>query len=188
MSLWSFACALYAEPGVEPALLQLQDEHGVSVNHLLAVSWLHAQRRSPADWSTILVEERQLALNEKVILPIRDFRRSCKGGVSDLLYQQLKALELVGEQAQLRWLETRLLSQRSTNEPMPHTGTAEKVTLYQAVTDYVVANASVSDADVVVVDSAILADGEAMSEKLDASLTEFACLAERGMESLTDAN
>ncbi|RDB42222.1 TIGR02444 family protein [Halomonas sp. DQ26W] len=40
-SLWDFALALYARPGVEAACLTLQDDAGVDVCELLWHCWLH---------------------------------------------------------------------------------------------------------------------------------------------------
>ena len=201
MNLWSFACALYAEPGIESALIQLQDEHGVSVNHLLAVSWWHARKNGLVDWSEILPEERQRALSEKVVQPIRSFRRSRKGLVNESLYQQLKTLELVAEQAQLRWLEARLISQENTGGSMPEAGNAGNVTLYEALTDYVVANVALSERadvadtgvveadalDVCALDGGRIAGGAVVPEPLAASLAEFSYLAARGIDKLRDS-
>ncbi len=39
ITLWDWALEAYAQPGAQPALLALQDEHGLSVPYLLWAGW-----------------------------------------------------------------------------------------------------------------------------------------------------
>ncbi len=114
MRLWSFACDLYSKPGVEPALLTLQNEHGLVVNHVLFAAWLVAQDRS-LDWEALLQNEQSTGLLADVIEPTRAFRLHAKGQVTDNLYQALKALELSLEKQHLEWLE----QQATLSSPAP---------------------------------------------------------------------
>ena len=45
MSLWEWAKAVYERPGVEAALLELQDGHGQSIPLLLWAAWTASEGR-----------------------------------------------------------------------------------------------------------------------------------------------
>lgn len=68
----------YGRPGVEPALLALQDKHGLSVNMLLWCLWCGAHFQTPAD----LVVKKALDVSTRwstaVITPLREVRRALK--------------------------------------------------------------------------------------------------------------
>jgi uncharacterized protein (TIGR02444 family) len=48
-TLWSFTLALYPREGVSPAVIALQDRHGVHVNLLFLACWLGASGRGRLD-------------------------------------------------------------------------------------------------------------------------------------------
>ena len=48
-SFWNFSLKTYGTPGVAPALLALQAEHGVDLNLVLYACWLGASGRGEAD-------------------------------------------------------------------------------------------------------------------------------------------
>ena len=48
-TLWSFTLALYPREGVSPAVIALQDRHGVHVNLLFLACWLGASGRGQLD-------------------------------------------------------------------------------------------------------------------------------------------
>lgn len=39
-AFWQFSCALYAKPGLQPALLDLQNQHGKNINLILLLRYL----------------------------------------------------------------------------------------------------------------------------------------------------
>jgi uncharacterized protein (TIGR02444 family) len=95
--LWQYACQVYSQPGVEAALLDLQDEQGADINLILQALWLASERRVwtkesiPADYEKWMLEQ---------VLPLRQMRRSMKTdwiGYEDFR-QQVKKLELKAEQ------------------------------------------------------------------------------------------
>jgi uncharacterized protein (TIGR02444 family) len=113
--LWHFALRFYARPGVEAALLRLQDEAGFDVP--LGLALLYAGRRG------IAVDARGLAAliaaaqlwQERVIGPLRRARRALAEpvpGTSDrereTLRTQVKAAELEAERILLTGLEQTL--------------------------------------------------------------------------------
>jgi uncharacterized protein (TIGR02444 family) len=102
--LWRFSLAVYAQPGVEPLCLKLQDQHRVNINILLSNAWLFSQQRhlSPNQWQTLATT---IAPFTEVIDRIRMHRRQLKSNPhqnrrQDQLRNQVKALELLAEQYQ----------------------------------------------------------------------------------------
>ncbi len=75
MSLWDWAGRVWAKPGVETALLALQDEQGQSVPLLVWALWLsEAERTASADAIEAAVSLCRTA--ENVIQPLRAARRA----------------------------------------------------------------------------------------------------------------
>lgn len=118
LSLWDFSCDLYGKQGVESALLSLQNDHGLIINHLLFAAWL-ANRGLFIHWSELLIKEKRIGLLERVVIPVRQFRFEMKdwlrahnqvGGVAGALetrlYQQVKQLELGAEKKHLQFLQS----------------------------------------------------------------------------------
>ncbi|WP_245947785.1 TIGR02444 family protein [Billgrantia montanilacus] len=107
-SLWDFALALYARPGVEAACLTLQDEAGVDVCELLWHCWLHHHGLALETEPEGLVAIRQW--QREVTSVLRALRRRLKGeagkstGVADVR-RRLKRTELAAEQETLARLQ-----------------------------------------------------------------------------------
>lgn len=106
--LWQYACQVYAQAGVETALLELQDEQGADINLILQALWLASEGRAwtkgciPNDYGKWMTEQ---------VLPLRQMRRSMKvdwveqrGAVYEDFRQQVKKLELKAEQFALAML------------------------------------------------------------------------------------
>lgn len=104
--LADYAGWLYAQPGLERLLLELQDEAGQDVLLMLTACWLgRRQRRAePGLWQALQALQRPW--REQVITPLRQVRR----GLADnpavtRLYEQVKACELAAEWHQLGVIE-----------------------------------------------------------------------------------
>lgn len=106
LSLPEYAGQLYARPGVEPLLLELQDAAGQDVLLLLTACWLGA-RGCPAQaphWQ--LLQARQAPWRRQVIEPLRQVRRALTGNPAAVaLRAQVKECELAAEWHQLAQLE-----------------------------------------------------------------------------------
>ena len=105
-SLWQYSLQHYHRPGVEEALLHLQESHGADVNILLCCCWL-------ADRGRVL-EEQQLGQllrcsarwSAECVRPLRAVRQYLKGQPGPESFRdRIKALELEAEQwqQQLLW-------------------------------------------------------------------------------------
>lgn len=105
---WRYAVALYGRPGVADSLISLQDADGADALVLLLICWL-----ADAGWPPLsppLLERivgRARPWNREVVQPLRRARRAVKrfgdGGAG--LYEDLKAVELAAERAQISALE-----------------------------------------------------------------------------------
>lgn len=102
--LWHFSLAIYAQPGVEPLCLKLQDQHGVNINIVLSNAWLFSQQRrlSTSQWQVL---ETTIAPFTQTINGIRKYRRQLKYNPHQnrrqaQLRDQVKKLELLAEQYQ----------------------------------------------------------------------------------------
>jgi uncharacterized protein (TIGR02444 family) len=111
-ALWPFALDLYGRPGVEAAMLELQDAHGQCVPYLLWALWLDASGR-PAD-PAALGAGAVLARGwqDVAVAPLRDIRRRLKAPLRPIrardqrrLRERVGALELDAERMLLRMLE-----------------------------------------------------------------------------------
>ena len=112
-SLWSFACAVYAQPNVAEACLALQDRQQADVNLLLFAAWMATERGvmlTPA----VVVRAHELVRQwrQEVVRPLRQARSQLKlpqALVSDAereaLRQDAKTLELRAEKLQLTGLQ-----------------------------------------------------------------------------------
>ena len=109
-SLWPYALEVYGRPGVEAALLQLQDEHGQCVPLLLWSLWMAAGGR-PIDASQVAAcAELARAWQEAAVAPLRRLRRGLKAKARTEQLQArirhgVKALELEAERMLLQMLE-----------------------------------------------------------------------------------
>lgn len=106
--LWQYACQFYSQPGVETALLELQDNHGADINLILQALWLAS---IGSEWTASCIpDDYQKWMNEQV-LPLRQMRRTMKvewpeekGKEYEDFRQQVKKLELKAEQVALGML------------------------------------------------------------------------------------
>src|SRR5690606_31712607 len=90
-SLWAFALALYARPGVAAACLQWQRDFAADVNVLLAAAWLASRghRWPRADVAALCADCH--TWRTQALLPLRATRRALAGSA---LYEALKGVEL----------------------------------------------------------------------------------------------
>jgi uncharacterized protein (TIGR02444 family) len=109
VSLWGWALAAYARPGVAPACLVLQDAHGQNVPLLLAAGWACLEGRAlDAKAAAGLARNWETA----VVSPLRAVRRALKlpaPAIDDpsreALRSRVKAVELDAERLLLETLE-----------------------------------------------------------------------------------
>lgn len=101
--LWQYACQFYSQPGVEAALLELQDEHGADINLILQALWLASLGK---EWSSDCVPEAYPLWMAQQIQPLRKMRREMKQAWPEQegFRQQVKKLELKAEQVALAML------------------------------------------------------------------------------------
>ena len=93
--LWDFALGVYAQPGVAPALLRLQDECGADICLILFLLWRGAGCHAQADAAIA-------SWRAQVVHPLRAVRRALPPGD---LRDRVKADELESERLQLLTLE-----------------------------------------------------------------------------------
>jgi uncharacterized protein (TIGR02444 family) len=103
-SAWDWAVAAYAKPGVEEALLGLQDRHDQSVCLLLFAAWAADTGRKPDAEALEAAVDTARVYETTVLAPLRAIRRTLKAPVPDLedaarlaIREQIKALELDAE-------------------------------------------------------------------------------------------
>ena len=99
MSLWDWAVAAYAQPGVEDACLTLQDEHGQNVPFLLWAAWGGTGFEQGAELAR--------AWERSVVGPLRGVRRAMTSPplIDEPLREEVKAVELKAERRLLEALE-----------------------------------------------------------------------------------
>lgn len=112
MSLWAFAVATYARPGVEAACLSLQDKDGQCAPLLLWRLWALAEGRAVDDDLLAAAVEAARAWDEAAVAPLRTLRRRLKTAFPPIgdagrgaLREDLKAAELKAERLLLDTLE-----------------------------------------------------------------------------------
>ncbi|HEV8016641.1 MAG TPA: TIGR02444 family protein [Stellaceae bacterium] len=107
-AFWRFSLAIYARPGVAPACLVLQDEHGRDVNLALYCCWLGASGRGRLDRDSLAAADRAVAAWRRgVVENFRAARRAIKAAAlpdSDAVYAKAKAVELEAERLLQRML------------------------------------------------------------------------------------
>jgi uncharacterized protein (TIGR02444 family) len=100
-AFWRFSLDFYRLPGVEPALLALQDRAGHDVNLILYALWLGWSGRG-------LLGDRELAaarraagpIRRRIVMPLRALRRRLRSDPDPAvqsLRERVKALELEAE-------------------------------------------------------------------------------------------
>lgn len=112
MSLWDWAVAAYAAPGVGEACLRLQDTQDQSVPLLLWAAWNARTGRRPDADTVEAACDTARAWSSAAITPLRNIRKTLKGPIPDIdtpareaLREQIKALELQSERHLLEALE-----------------------------------------------------------------------------------
>ncbi len=109
-AFWRFSLALYARPGVAPALLMLQDRAGRDVNLILYALWLGAGCGRPLDRTALGRAEAAVAPLAGIVAELRGLRRRRLPAAPDPLLQALQkriaALELAGERGAQECLAT----------------------------------------------------------------------------------
>lgn len=99
--LWQYALEVYALPGVEPALLCLQDDYGLDINWLLACLWMAGQHRPLSEKTLNTGLLRVSAWQRECVQPLREVRRYLKGLPGPAGFREaVKQLELEAEQWQ----------------------------------------------------------------------------------------
>jgi uncharacterized protein (TIGR02444 family) len=103
---WRFATGLYAKPGVAPACIALQDQHGKDVLIALYGAWLGVSGRGRLDAAELArLEAETRPWREQVVRPLRRTRQALKGVAgAEELYARMKQIELDAERAEMRRL------------------------------------------------------------------------------------
>lgn len=103
-AFWRFSIELYAKPGVEPALLTLQDVDGLEVNLVLFCLFAGTRGQRFDEAAIAAMRERARIWGQGVVGPLRTARRGLKPLLSQSaaagpLRAEVKRLELLAEQA-----------------------------------------------------------------------------------------
>src|SRR5215469_3798715 len=78
-AFWRFSLAIYARPGVAPACLVVQDEHGCDVNLMLFCCWLGASGRGRLDCAGLAAADAAVSgWRREVVESLRAARRAIK--------------------------------------------------------------------------------------------------------------
>jgi uncharacterized protein (TIGR02444 family) len=100
-AFWRFSLALYARPGVGPALIALQDRAGRDVNLILFCLWAGAVRGLRLDGGAFAAAEAAIAdLRRETVEPLRALRRRLKPDPArdvQALRRKVLVLELAAE-------------------------------------------------------------------------------------------
>lgn len=100
-ALWRFSLDFYRLPGVEEALLALQDRDGRDVNLVLYALWHGWSGRGPLGAERLAAAEAAAApVRERIAAPLRALRRALKPDPDpavQTLRERVKALELEAE-------------------------------------------------------------------------------------------
>lgn len=121
-SLWAFASQAYALPGVAALCLQLQDEHDLDVDVLLACAW-HGSRGGMLDEAELERVLTAAATPHARVLELRALRRTLGSDREhdprwQTTYEQLLAAELAAERVELACIEAALVTAPlGTGEP-----------------------------------------------------------------------
>ena len=104
---WTFSLRIYGQPGVPPACLTLQDEHGVDVNVLLFALYAASCGRQLATGDVARITDNIEPWRATTVVPLRQVRRwlreTPEGFEADgvaALRQRVKAIELEAERLQ----------------------------------------------------------------------------------------
>jgi uncharacterized protein (TIGR02444 family) len=104
---WRFSVKFYAEPGVEQACIDLQDQAGVDVNILFFLLWNATQNRALSNAEVADLERNMGAWRDMAVVPLRNVRRALKSPPQAVAPQEaegfrtrIKAVELEAERLQ----------------------------------------------------------------------------------------
>lgn len=100
-AFWRFSLGFYRLPGVEEALIALQDRDGHDVNLILHALWHGWSGRGALGARELAAAESAVRpIRERIAAPLRDLRRSLKADTDpavQALRERVKALELEAE-------------------------------------------------------------------------------------------
>lgn len=96
---WRFALGFYAQSGVAPACLELQDRHGKDVLIALFACWVGISGRGRLDQAALaMAEATARPWRSQVVEPLRRTRHALKGiAGAEKLYARMKSIELGAE-------------------------------------------------------------------------------------------
>ena len=104
---WRFSVKFYAEPGVAPACIELQDRAGVDVNLLFFLLWNATQKRALNSAEIAEIDRDFGAWRDLAVVPLRTLRRALKSPPAVLapdaaegFRTRIKAVELEAERLQ----------------------------------------------------------------------------------------
>ena len=137
-AFWRFSLTVYRLPGVEAALLALQDRCGTDTNLLLYCCWLASVGRSPDRRSLRRAMAAVARWQAEAIQPMRRARRTVKATGAELppgwaadLRQRLGRLEL-----DLEYLEQHTLFGLAQQLPPSHRTLASRAAAQASITRY----------------------------------------------------
>jgi len=104
---WRFSVKFYAEPGVAPACIELQDQAGVDVNLLFFLLWNATKARAFNQAEVADLDRSFGAWRDMAVVPLRELRRALKSppaavapDVAEGFRTRIKAVELEAERLQ----------------------------------------------------------------------------------------
>jgi uncharacterized protein (TIGR02444 family) len=116
---WRFSVKFYAEPGVAPACIELQDQAGVDVNLLFFLLWNATQRRTLNSGEIAELDRDFGAWRDLAVVPLRALRRALKSppaavapDAAEGFRTRIKAVELEAERLQQEAMYSLALSGR----------------------------------------------------------------------------
>jgi len=124
-AFWGYATALYAQPGVAPLCLDLQDGAGRDVNLLLLCLWTgEVLGLALDDWDLTDLAAAVGPWNDRAVHPLRRLRRALKGEpMAETVRARIGAAELEAERLAQRHLLAALPA-RAPGVPSPELGFA----------------------------------------------------------------
>ena len=137
---WRFSVKFYAEPGVAPACIELQDQAGVDVNLLFFLLWNAAQGRELNNSEVAELDRDFGAWRDLAVVPLRELRRGLKSppqviatDIAEGFRTRIKAVELEAERLQQEALYSLAQSGRIGRDASSKTEAAQRsVAAYQA--------------------------------------------------------
>lgn len=114
------ARALWSRPGVADACIRLQDANGLDCDLLLAAACTGAAGRSLDAGAVGALDAAVRDWRERVVRPLRGVRRVLRdaaGADAAALHEQVLAVEIAAEEAELRRLESALAGIAAASAP-----------------------------------------------------------------------